>query len=98
MKRDSKLFFPRFTRYARLLRKGQPMPLIFQQAAYLFGTLENKPDLDKFPFDKSVKTTYNAFMREAVKYDNQPVQVGRLALYPFFGSTYFYDYYYGVRN
>ena len=73
------------------------MPHIFQEAAYLFGKLENRPDLERMPFDKSVKQTYNAFMKEAPKYDGQSANVARSALKPFFGNTYFYEYYYGYR-
>ena len=89
--RDAKRFWPRFFHYARL--KGQ-MPRIFQEAAYLFGKVEGRADIDKMPFDKSVKDSYAAFMKEAVKYDNRSVDIGRVALYPFFGNTYFYEYYF----
>ena len=70
------------------------MPRIFQEAAYLFGKIEGRADIDKMPFDKSVKDSYAAFMKEAVKYDNRSVDIGRVALYPFFGNTYFYEYYF----
>ena len=89
--RDAKRFWPRFFHYARL--KGQ-MPRIFQEGAYLFGKLENRPDIDKMPFDNNVKKTYYAFMKEARKYENQSAEIGRAALFPFYGSTYFYDYYF----
>ena len=89
--RDAKRFWPRFFHYARL--KGQ-MPRIFQEAAYLFGKVEGRADIDKMPFDKSVKDSYAAFMKEAMKYDNRSVDIGRVALYPFYGDTYFYEYYF----
>ena len=91
--RDQPRFWKRFAQYARL-HPNAPMPRIFQEAAYLFGRLEKRPDLEKFPFDKSVKNTYNAFVKEAAKYDNQPVEYGRVALNSFFGNTYFYEYYF----
>ena len=94
--KDSKTFFPRFNHYARLHTSG-PMPHLFQEAAYLFGMIENTPNLERFPFDKSVIQTYNAFMNEAVKYNDQPAKVGRAALRPIYGNTYFYEYYYGQR-
>ena len=87
-------FWKRFFHYARLLPKGSPMPRIFQEGAYLFGKLANSPDLNRFPFDKSVIKTYNAFMKESKKYDSQPENVGRAALYPFYGNTYYYEYYF----
>lgn len=95
--KDSKLFMSRFGQYARLHPQG-PMPRIFQEAAYLFGKMENRPDIDRYPFDKTVKQTYAAFMKEAQKYDNQSAETGRLALWPFFGNTYFYEYFFLKYN
>ena len=67
---------------------------IKKRSTNLFGKMENIPDIDKYPFDKSVKQTYAAFMKEAAKYDNQSAENGRTALWPFFGHTYFYEYFY----
>lgn len=90
---DNRVFWKRFAHYAKL-RPRNPMPRIFQEGAYLFGTLAKMPDLDKFPFDKNVKKSYKAFMKEVAKYDNQPAIIGRTTLYPFYGNTYFYEYYF----
>ena len=92
--RNSSQFFARFGQYARLLPAGSPMPRIFQEAAYLFGKMEDMPNIDKFPFDKNIVKTYNAFMKEAAKYNNRDVSLGRVALYPFYGNTYFYEYHF----
>ena len=94
--RDQPKFWQRFFHYARL-RPTEQLPTVFQEAAYLFGALENRPDLNRMPFDQSVVKTYNAFMKEAQKYNGQTAEVGRSALLPFFGNTYFYEYYYGLR-
>lgn len=94
--RDPVLFYARFANYIRLHRHD-PMPRIFQEAAYLFGKLGKRPDLDKMPFDKNVKKTYEKFMKEAEKYNNQSADIGRTALYPFYGNTYYYEYYF-LRN
>jgi len=91
--RDPQLFTARFTQYARL-HPRDPMPFYFQQAAYLFGKQENRADLDRFPFDKNVKKTYDAFIKEVTKYNNQSAEIGRTTLYPFFGNTYYYEYYF----
>ncbi len=90
-------FWNRFRRYATL-HPRQQMPVIFQQAAYLFIKQGARPDLDNFPFDKNVKTTYEAFMKDAAKYNGQSPQVGRAFLRPFYGNTYYYDYYFGTRK
>ena len=91
--RDPKAFWLRFAHYARLHPKS-PMPRIFQEAAYLFGKMENRPGLDRMPFDKGVKKSYDSFMKELKKYENRSADIGRVALYPFFGNTYFYEYYF----
>lgn len=94
--RNPKMFFPRFTKYATQHQR-EPMPHLFQEAAYLFGKLENLSNVESFPFDPSVKKTYNAFMNELKRYEGQKPEVGRTALRPFYGSTYFYEYYFGTR-
>ena len=45
------------------------------------------------PFDAGIKDTYERFMTAALHYNNQEVEVVRQGLYPFFGETYYYDYY-----
>lgn len=91
--RDAKLFMSRFGHYARICPNG-PMPRIFQEAAWLFGKMEGRADIDRFPFDESVKRTYNNFMKQSSSYENQGIKNGRTALYPFYGNTYFYEYFY----
>jgi hypothetical protein len=91
--RNAKMFWPRFFQYARL-RPRDPMPRIFQEGAYLFGNLEDRPDLERMPFDKGVKANYVAFLKEAKKYDGQGAEIGRAALSPTFGNTYYYFYYF----
>ena len=90
---DQQKFWKRFVYYAKL-HPRDPMPRIFQEGAYLFGSLTKRPDLDKLPFDKGIKNSYNAFMKEAAKYESQPANIGRTALYPFYGNTYYYEYYF----
>ena len=94
---NSRQFWPRFFHYAHQHPQG-PMPRVFQEAAYLFGKLDNRPDIAKMPFDQSVKTSFDAFMKAAKQYDNQPAEIGRAALYPFYGSTYFFEYYFQRHN
>jgi hypothetical protein len=92
-KRNPRLFWARFNNYVRMFPHG-PIPRIFQEAAILFGNMGKIPNLDKMPFDKGVKDTYAAFMRDGAQYDKQQAIVGRTALYPFYGNTYFFYYYF----
>ena len=93
LKRNPQLFWARFNGYTKLFPHG-PIPRIFQEAAYLFGKTGHGPNPDLLPIDKGVKDNYNAFAREGKKYDKQQAIVGRTALHPFFGNTYFFYYYF----
>lgn len=92
-KRNPDLFWGRFSRYMHMFPHG-PIPRIFQEAAYLFGKMGKGPNPDLLPIEKGVKDTYNAFAKEGKKYDGQQAIVGRTALYPFFGNTYYFYYYF----
>lgn len=90
--KDMEMFWYHFNDYIRLHPNG-PMPRYYQEAAYLYGKLQGRKDLDQMPFDAGIKETFDRFMSNAQKYDNQNVNVVREGLYPFFGETYYYDYY-----
>ena len=59
--KDIDIFWPRFFQYATL-HNGKPMPRHYQEAAYLYGHLENKVDISHMPFDQEVKDSYQRFM------------------------------------
>ena len=90
--KDIKQFWRRFNDYIRLHPK-EPMPRYYQEAAYLYGKLEERTDLDRMPFDEGVKETFERFAASASNYDGEDVSVAREALYPFYGQTYYYEYY-----
>ncbi len=92
-KKDHRKFWPRFIHYARLHPHGH-IPRIFQEAAYFFSMTGKGPNVENMPIDESVKKSYVAFMKEAEQYKGRPVDLGRAALHPFFGNTYFYNYYF----
>ena len=85
-------FWYHFYDYIRLHPDG-PMPRYYQEAAYLYGKIQNRKDLDRLPFDAGIKDTFDRFMSSAEKYNKQEVEVVRKGLYPLFGETYYYDYY-----
>ena len=70
-----------------------PMPRYYQEAAYLYGKINGHEGLDRMPFDTSVKEGFERFATAVSQYDGGDVQIAREALYPFFGDTYYYDYY-----
>ena len=75
--KNERLFWPRLSQYIRL--QPNSLPRIFQEAAYLFGKMENRSDLDQLPFENSVKEAYNAFTESSFS--------------PNYANTYFYYYY-----
>ena len=63
IQKDISLFWPRFFKYAEM-HVNEPMPIHYQEAAYLFGHLENKVDISKMPFDKEkIVNRYASFTR-----------------------------------
>ena len=90
--RDTKAFWRHLNDYIRLNPKGQ-LPLHIQEALILFGTIEERPNMDAWPFDNSVRESYNRFLEITPQYEGGEVGALRKALYPLFGKTYYYDYY-----
>jgi hypothetical protein len=68
------------------------MPRYFQEAAYLYGKLEGRSNIDQMPFDDSVKQSFNSFMEAASRYDDMDVTYAREGLKAF-SHTFYYDYY-----
>jgi hypothetical protein len=85
-------FWPRFYDYIRL-HPNDPMPRYYQEAAYLYGKLEERSNLDRLPFDDSVKKEHDRFMEFAPNYNGAEREEAYKGLYPFFGQTYYFDYY-----
>ena len=90
--RDVNKFWSHFKDYIRLHPQG-PIPRYYQEAAYLYGKLEEREDIDRMPFDASIKESFENFASSMSEYDGQDVKVAREALSPFFGDTYYLDYY-----
>ena len=90
--RDEEMFWKHLSDYIKLHPK-KDLPIHYQEAALLFGSLEERPDIDKWPLATSVRDSYNRFCETAPQYDEMEVEAVRTALYPFFGDTYYYEYY-----
>ncbi len=94
--KDIQLFWPQFRQYA-INHPGKPMPIHYQEAAYLYGHLEDGVDISHMPFDPQVKQSYDAFMQLAQRCQNMSEEKMRDVFYPQFGKTFYYEYFL-IRN
>ncbi len=94
--KDIQTFWPQFFRYAHLHPTGH-MPRHYQEAAYLYGHLENGVDISAMPFDEQVVRDYSEFMAMAAHYRGMSEEQLRPIMYPRFGRTFYFDYFL-VRN
>jgi len=97
--KDIRSFWQQFFNYAELCKAdpekhGMTMPIHFQEAAYLYGTLEHKVDISHMPFKEEVKKTYDAMMTQSRQFLNLPDEKIAELLYPMYGGTFFYDYFF----
>lgn len=101
IQKDIQLFWPRFFQYAsHPVHVQEPMPIHYQEAAYLYGQLEDGVDISSMPFDKQrivqryanfTQATQN-MLRAGMSTD----QIGT-ALKPAYGDTFWWFYYF-CRN
>ena len=94
--KDIPVFWARFNTYASS-HQGQHMPRHYQEAAYLYGHLENKVDISRMPFDPEVVQSYKEFMELAQRCGGMTEEQMQPIFYPKFGNTFYYDYFL-VRN
>jgi len=94
--KDIATFWPLFFRYAES-HKNEPMPIHLQEAAYLYGHLENRVDISHMPFDESVVNTYQQFMKMAERCRGMSEEQMKEAFFPQFGHTFYYEYFL-IRN
>jgi hypothetical protein len=99
--KDPNLFWHHFSNYLSL-HPEQPIPVAYQEAAFLFGMILELPDLDKIPVSQSVKDCFDGFYQYFSQYegmsaeevrtkDSLNVQSGIDAGQPY-RNNYFYDY------
>lgn len=94
--KDIDKFWPRFFLYAHL-HPGEPMPIHYQEAAYLYGHLEQKVDISQLPFDKErIVNRYAAFQQTSNKLVQQgksPEEVGSY-MKANYGDTFWWFYFF----
>lgn len=94
--KDIERFWPRFFLYAHL-HPGEPMPIHYQEAAYLYGHLEHQVDISHLPFDQEkIVNRYASFQQTS----NGLVQQGKSAeevgeyMKPMYGDTFWWFYFF----
>ena len=99
IQKDISLFWPKFFGYANL-HETEPMPIHYQEAAYLYGNLEKNIDIQKMPFDQQrIVKRYAEFQNMSQSMLAQGMtaeQVGE-ACKPVFGDTFWWFYFF-CRN
>ncbi len=94
--KDIALFWPRFYQYATMHLESE-MPIHYQEAAYLYGHLEDKVDIAQMPFDKErVVERYKQFQattQQLMRNGMGSEQVGA-ATKSQFGDTFWWFYFF----
>ena len=89
--KDSEAFWYHFNIYVSQHPQG-PIPVAYQEAAYLFGMLEDLPDIDRMPFSQSVKDTFDRFLQTYSRYEGvEAGEVRKMEGMPY-TNNFYYDY------
>ena len=86
-------FWPRFEKYLNLC-PNNPVPRIFQEAAYLFGNLQQQPFTEELPVTESVKSNFQGFMKLLSQSQGKPTGQQRDYIYQKYGHTYYFEYFF----
>lgn len=99
VQKDIELFWQRFFQYATI-HASEPMPIHYQEAAYLYGDLEHKVDISQMPFDEQrIKQRYASFQQATQQMLSRGMsaeQVGE-ATRSIYGDTFWWFYFF-CRN
>ena len=91
--RNTSNFWARFEQYLNL-HPNRPVPRIFQEAAYLFGNMEQLSFTEDLPIDRSVKENFQGFMQMMQQCQGRPNGQQRKYLYQRYGTTYYFEYFF----
>lgn len=92
---DPQLFWLQFYQYTEL-HKPEHVPTLYQQAAYLFGEMDDKVDVGNMPFDKTVVESCKAFLDAFKHYREQgltPKHIKPL-MRSRFQNTFYFDFFF----
>ena len=89
--KDIAQFWYHFRDYLELHPNAR-LPRYIQEAAYLYGKLEGRPQIDQMPIDPMVKQSFENFMGAAQNYNHMEADIVREGMKAY-SDTYYYDYY-----
>ena len=89
--KDIAQFWYHFRDYLELHPNAR-LPRYIQEAAYLYGKLEDRPQIDQMPIDPMVKQSFENFMGAAQNYNHMEADIVREGMKAY-SDTYYYDYY-----
>ena len=89
--KDPQLFWYHFNIYISQHPQG-PIPVAYQEAAYLFGMLEDLPNMDRMPFSQSVKNTFDQFLQTYSRYEGVAAEEVRKMEGMPYTNNFYYDY------
>lgn len=89
--KDPVLFWHHFNTYIKLHPKER-VPVAYQEAAYLFGKFEDRPNIDKMPFSPGVKESFEKFFQTFSRFEGMAAEdVRKMEGLPF-TDNFYYDY------
>lgn len=91
--RNTADFWARFEQYINL-HPNRPVPRIFQEAAYLFGSMEKLPFTEELPINQDVKENLRGFIQTMQQCNWKPNAQVRNYLYQRYGTTYFFEFFF----
>jgi hypothetical protein len=96
--KDMPGFWKQFYQYTEIHR-GEKVPVHYQEAACLFGHLNNI-DVSHMPFDEQVVKNYQGFAGTVGEYQRQGMSIERIRplVYDRYHQTYYYDFYFNRYN
>lgn len=96
--KSSQLFWPRFFQYVAL-HPNEEIPIHYQEAAFLYATLEQPPFASQLPLDReNLQSRYAAFfnaVQTQVRYGQTEQQAGE-AVKAQHGRTFWWYYFFGM--
>jgi hypothetical protein len=91
--RNTADFWARFEQYINL-HPNRPVPRIFQEAAYLFGSMEKLPFTEELPINQNVKENLRGFIQTMQQCNWKPNAHVRNYLYQRYGTTYYFEFFF----